>query len=108
SGDADARLALDVYCHRIRHYVGAYVAQLGRVDAIVFTAGVGENDAWVRSRALVGLTPIGIELDRVRNSSDGGRARIISPDGATVAVLVIPTDEEMERARQSLELVTRG
>lgn len=108
SGDADARLALDVYCHRIRHYVGAYVAQLGRVDAIVFTAGVGENDAWVRSRALVGLTPIGIELDRVRNSSGGGRARIISPDGATVAVLVIPTDEEMEIARQSLELVTRG
>jgi acetate kinase len=105
AGDEEARLALGVYCHRIKHYVGAYVAELGRVDAIVFTAGVGENDAWVRSHALAGLKPIGIEIDQVRNSSDGGLARSISPDDAPVAVLVIPTDEELEIARQSLDLV---
>lgn len=103
-GDADAALAIDVYCRRIRHYVGAYSAELGDVHAVVFTAGVGENAAWVRSRSLAGLKRLGIEVDSVRNSNSGVGPRLISPDGAEVAVLVIPTDEELEIARQSLAL----
>lgn len=103
-GDA-ASLALDVYCHRIRHYVGAYLAQLGRVDTIVFTAGVGENSAIVRSRALVGLEGLGISVDPVRNGEHSRDPRLISPDGAAVAVLVIPTNEELEIARQTLSAI---
>lgn len=109
SGDSDAQLALDVYCYRIRKYVGAYVAALGGVDAIVFTAGVGENDAWVRSHALAGLGAFGIEVDHVRNAAaDSGRARAISPDEARVEVLVIPTNEELEIARQTLAVIADG
>ncbi|MGR0220650.1 acetate/propionate family kinase [Agromyces sp. ZXT2-6] len=105
SGDERAALALDVYAHRIRSYVGAYAAQLGRVDAIVFTAGVGENAAPVRERALAGLGGFGVEVDAARNAERGGGARRISSDGARVDVLVVPTNEELEIARQTLEVV---
>ncbi len=105
AGDADAALALDVYCYRIRKYVGAYLAVLGRVDGIVFTAGVGEHDAAVRERSLAGLEPLGIAVDRDRNAAG---ERFISPDGARVAVLVVPTDEELEIATQAAALVSRG
>lgn len=105
AGDERAGLALDVYAHRIRSYVGAYAAQLGRVDAIVFTAGVGENAAPVRERALAGLEGFGVEVDDARNAERGGVARRISPDGARVEVLVVPTNEELEIARQTLEVV---
>lgn len=104
-GDEDARLALAVYCYRIRGYVGAYCAVLGRVDAIVFTAGVGENDAWVRRRSLAGLERMGIEVDHVRNAAGGGEARVISPDDAAVEVLVVPTNEELEIARQTMAAI---
>ncbi|RIQ20326.1 acetate/propionate family kinase [Jiangella rhizosphaerae] len=105
AGDAAAQLARELYCYRIRHYVGAYLAVLGRAHAIVFTAGVGENDSWVRSHALGGLRHLGVEVDHVRNSFAGSRAQVISPDDADVAVLVVPTDEELEIARQASELV---
>jgi acetate kinase len=91
-----------VYYYRIRKYVGAYYAVLGKVDGIVFTAGVGENNPDVRSRSLAGLDRLGIELDPVRNASAERSARIISTDSAQVAVLVVPTNEELEIARQSL------
>jgi acetate kinase len=104
-GDPAARLAVDVYCHRIRKYVGAYYAVLGRVDAIVFTAGVGENDPWTRALSLSGLERLGIAVDSGRNKSEEGGERFVSPDGAEVAVLVIPTDEELEIARQALAAV---
>jgi acetate kinase len=107
AGDGDAALALEVYCHRIRKYVGAYYAVLGRVDAVVFTAGVGENDAWVRAHALAGLERLGIEVDPARNEASGSGARRVSPDGAEVAVLVVPTDEELEIAREAVELLAR-
>ncbi|PZF79818.1 acetate/propionate family kinase [Jiangella anatolica] len=106
AGDAAAQLARELYCYRIRHYVGAYLAVLGRADAIVFTAGVGENDSWVRSHSLGGLRHLGVEVDHVRNSFASSRAQVISPDEAKVAVLVVPTDEELEIARQAAELVT--
>jgi len=101
-GDSGARLAIDVYCHRIRKYVGAYYAVLGRVDAIVFTAGVGENDPQTRALSLSGLERLGIAIDPDRNESAERGERYISPVGAEVAVLVIPTDEEIEIARQAL------
>ena len=109
-GDADAALALDVYCYRIRGYVGAYYAALGRVDAIVFTAGVGENAPLIRERSLEGLDRLGITVDPARNRArpvDGGPsgARVISPDVAPVAVLVVPTDEEREIAIEALGLI---
>lgn len=98
--EADARLAFDVYTHRIRHYLGSYLAVLGGVDAVVFTAGVGENSPEVREAVLDGMQWAGIHLDASRNETRG--TTVISPDDSPVAVLVVPTNEELEIARQSL------
>jgi acetate kinase len=106
-GDEAATLAFDVYCYRIRKYVGAYSAVLGTVDAVVFTAGVGENGPEVRAAALSGLTALGIEVDPGRNAGPVSGPTRISSDSSAVAVLVVPTDEEYEIARQALE-VTRS
>ncbi|RKN17970.1 acetate kinase [Micromonospora musae] len=96
-GDPAASLAFDVYCRRITSYVGAYYALLGRVDAITFTAGVGEHAAPVREAALTGLERLGITVDPALNAGKGDR--VISPDGAEVTVCVVATDEEREIAR---------
>jgi acetate kinase len=104
-GDERAGLALEVYLHRIRHYVGAYLAQLGGADAIIFTAGVGENNAAVRAGALAGLNGLGILVDSKRNALPSREARRISPDASPVAVLVIPTNEELEIARQAVAAI---
>jgi acetate kinase len=101
-----ARLALDVYCYRLRSYVGAYYAQLGKVDAVVFTAGIGENAPEVRARTLAGLEHMGIRLDAARNASPDRDIRSISSDDSPVAILVIPTNEELEIARQALDAIT--
>ncbi|HEY0001219.1 MAG TPA: acetate kinase, partial [Actinoplanes sp.] len=93
AGDPAATLAFDVYCRRIREYVGAYLAVLGRVDAITFTAGVGENAPAVRAASLAGLAALGIAVDQARNDQ---AAPLISPDDSPIAVCVIPTDEELE------------
>jgi acetate kinase len=106
AGEKRARLALEVYCYRIRKYVGAYYAALGRVDGVVFTAGVGENSPDVRTRALSGLERLGIEIDPIRNASAERTARVVSTDDADVAVLVVPTNEELEIARQALAVVS--
>jgi acetate kinase len=102
AGDATAEAALAVYRHRIRHYIGAYLVELGRLDALVFTAGVGENSAQLREQSLVGLAGLGISVDAARNAAKASNERYISPDGSPVAVLVIPTNEELEIARQSV------
>ena len=107
AGDEAAALAFDVYCYRIRKYVGAYYAVLGTVDAIVFTAGVGEHSPEVRSAALAGLSRLGITVDEDRNTGPVDGPTFVSPDDADVAVLVVPTDEEYEIARQTLEVVGR-
>jgi acetate kinase len=99
SGDADAQLAYDVYIHRLRKYIGSYMALLGTTDVITFTAGVGENDAAVRRDALSGLAPLGIELDEHLNDSPARSPRRISVDKSPTTVLVIPTDEELAIAR---------
>jgi acetate kinase len=108
SGDADARLAYDVYIHRLRKYIGAYVAVLGSVDAITFTAGVGENDARVRRDALAGLSAFGLEIDDARNDTRDRGARRISPDGTPTQVLVVPTDEELAIARACAGVLRGG
>ncbi|PPH21728.1 acetate/propionate family kinase [Rathayibacter toxicus] len=105
AGDERSRAALEVYYHRLRHYVGAYYAQLGRLDVIAFTAGVGENVPAVRAGALRGLEGLGIELDPERNAARQRGPRRISTDTSPVAVLVIPTNEELEIARQCLAFV---
>ncbi len=105
AGDERAELALEVWAHRIRHYIGAYFAELGGLDALVFTAGVGENAAPLRSRAVAGLAHMGISIDEARNAEKSRSARVVSPDGAPVAVMVIPTNEELEIARQVASIV---
>lgn len=105
AGDDDARLGLDVYVHRLRKYVGAYAVVLGGLDALTFTAGVGENDATVRARVTEGLGVLGVEVDAERNASRAAGPRRISPDGATVEVLVVPTDEEIAIARGAVSLL---
>ncbi|MFG1822058.1 acetate/propionate family kinase [Microbispora bryophytorum] len=102
AGDEDARLALDVYGYRVRAYIGAYYAALGHVDALVFTGGVGENSSRVRALAVNGLTRLGIEIDPERNAAESAEARVVSPEGAEVTVLVVPTNEELEIAEQTV------
>ncbi len=104
-GDMTAAHALDVYVHRLRHYIGAYVASLGGIDALVFTAGVGENSSYIRRRAVAGLDFLGLAIDQERNDADASGPRVISPDGNPVSVLVIPTNEELEIARETREAV---
>jgi len=104
--DRDAELALEVYVRRLRKYVGAYAAVLGGLDALAFTAGVGEHDPVVRARACSGLGFLGIEVDPERNEAHEDGARLISPPGADVAVLVVPTDEELAIARDAASLLS--
>lgn len=105
AGDPAARLAYDVYIHRLRKYIGAYLALLGGADVITFTAGVGENDAAVRRDALSGMAPLGIELDEHLNDSPAKSARRISAENSPTTVLVIPTDEELAIARACAQIV---
>ncbi|NUT35373.1 MAG: acetate kinase [Hamadaea sp.] len=102
AGDERAALAFDVYCARVKTTVGAYYAQLGRVDAVTFTAGVGENAPVVRAACLAGLERLGIAVDPARNAAGD---TVISAEGAEVAVLVVPTEEELEIATQTLATV---
>lgn len=105
AGDKDSLLAQEVYYHRIRGYVGNYYAQLGHLDVIAFTAGIGENDDRTRAGALRGLAELGIEVDPERNAGPKSKPTVISPDGARVTVLVVPTNEELEIAQQAAHLV---
>ena len=105
AGDENALLALKVYCHRLQHYFGAYYDLLGRVDAIAFTAGVGENDEIVRLRALTGLEHLGIVVDPERNRGRKSSETVISADGSPITVFVVPTNEELEIAREAVTLV---
>jgi acetate kinase len=105
SSDSSAQLAYDVFIHRLRKYIGAYLAILGRTDAVSFTAGVGENAAAVRVDALSGLARPRLEIDGKRNSQPAKDARRISTDTSPIAVLVIPTNEELAIARDCLRVI---
>jgi acetate kinase len=100
TGDKIASLALDMYCYRIRKYIGAYAVALGRVDALVFTGGIGEHAAIVRERICADLDILGIRLDKERNAAANGRKTAIQHANSPVSVLVVPTNEELEIARQ--------
>ncbi|MFT3660896.1 MAG: acetate kinase [Gordonia sp. (in: high G+C Gram-positive bacteria)] len=104
-GDEAATLAYKVYLHRLRHYLGAYMIELGPVDAIVFTAGVGENAARVRADALAHLQTYGIEIDPELNAVRSPEPRRISTRSSRIEVLVVPTNEELAIARQAVALV---
>jgi acetate kinase len=105
SGDSSAQLAYDVFIHRLRKYIGAYLAVLGHTDVISFTAGVGENDPAVRRDAMAGLEELGIVLDADRNTSAGKGAQLISADDSPITVLVVPTNEELAIARDCAGLL---
>lgn len=106
AGDEKSRRALEVYVHRLRSYIGSYLAHLQGADAIVFTAGVGENNPVIRSLAVESFDWLGVRIDAARNSSDSRAARLISADESSIPVLVVPTNEELEIARQALEVVS--
>ena len=106
-GDRRARLAVEIFCYRVRKYIGAYLAALGGADAVVFTGGVGENSAEVRARIVAGLGWMGLDLDAEANSrTHGGAEGRISGADARLGAWVIPTDEELLIARDTLRLVT--
>jgi acetate kinase len=107
-GSRRAEVAMKVFCYRIRKYIGAYLAVLGRADAIVFSGGIGEHASSLRSRMLSRLFPLGVELDLVRNvETRGGREGLISTDRSAVKIFVIPTNEELMIAQDTAELLGR-
>jgi acetate kinase len=106
SGDEDAQLAFEVYVHRLKHYVGAYLAILGRLDVLTFTAGVGENNPALRTAVTDGLDGLGIVVDPVLNNAPSRSARVVSPTGSSTQVAVIPTNEELAIAREAATLLT--
>ena len=105
-GNPRARLAVDVFCHRLKKYIAAYVGVLGGVDGIAFAGGIGENAASVRARALEGLEALGLALDHRANDDARGKEAEISPRGARVRAFVVPTNEEILIARDTLHLVS--
>jgi len=114
-GDERCRLALEMFCYRVAKYIGAYAVSLGKVDAIVFTAGIGENSASIRKEICSYLGIIGVKLDSRKNRNAGGRIRMeirketdISAKGSKVRVLVVPTNEELMIAREAAAVVTHS
>jgi acetate kinase len=104
-GNERAKLALQMYAYRIKKYIGAYAAAMGGVDVIVWTAGVGENQTGTRADACEGLEFLGIEIDREKNAAVRSREELISTPESKVKVYVVPTDEEIVIARDTMELV---
>lgn len=107
AGDAKATLAIDMYTHRIKKYIGAYAAEMGALDAIVFTAGIGENSAELRSLICENLNVLGIDLDENKNADRADGNHAIHSIESKVAVWVIPTNEELEIALQSEMVITQ-
>jgi acetate kinase len=105
SGDARSTLAIEMYAYRIKKYIGAYFAVLGRVDGVVFTAGIGENSAEIRARSCVGLSDMGVEIDPARNGGRLTGVYEIQREGAPVKILVVPTNEELEIADETVACI---
>ena len=103
--DRRARLAIEVFCYRARKYIGALLACMGGADAVIFTGGIGENAADIRSRICGGLEWAGLRLDAQRNQSQAPSERCITTDDSTLAAYVIPTDEELLIARDTVRVV---
>ena len=107
-GDTSARLAYDMYAYRIKKFIGAYAASMNGLDAIVFTAGVGENDPVTRELACCDMDYFGIQLDQEKNLMKTTGVSDIAMDGSRCRVLVVPTNEELEIARQCLQLISEN
>jgi len=107
-GDKMAKLAIEMYCYRIKKYIGAYYAVLGRVDALVFTGGVGENAADMRSLTCKGLAQLGIEVDNQKNNAVRNGIFEIQNTKSSVSILVVPTNEELEIAEQTVKCIKSG
>ena len=105
AGDAEARLAMDVYIHRLISYIGAYIAVLGGVDAVVFTAGIGENASLVRREASNRLRHLGLVIDEEKNAVRAKEPRVISTPDSPVKILVVPTNEELAMAQDTLRII---
>ena len=105
-GDRRARLAVDVFCYRVKKYLGAYLAAMNGADAIVFAGGIGENSPEIRARICANLDWLGIAIDDARNAGAVGTEGRIDTEGARVATWVIPTDEELLIARDTWRVVT--
>jgi acetate kinase len=103
-GNERARLAQEVFAYRVRKYIGQYLAVLNGADAIVFTGGIGENNAGMRQRCISGLEGLGIELDVEKNASSRGREQDVSTPGSRIRILVIPTNEELVIARDTARI----
>jgi acetate kinase len=108
AGNSQAQLAIDMVCYRIKKYIGAYYAVLGRLDALVFTAGIGEKSPLIRADACRGLAHLGIEIDPEKNARKSKEAFEIQRHDSSVRVLVIPTNEELEIAEQTVEVVSKS
>ena len=106
-GDKHATLALDMYSYRISKYIGAYYVTLGGLDALIFTAGIGENDPDIRQSICDSLSILGITLNQKQNQTGSGGIFEISSSKSKVKVLVIPTNEELEIARQTLSIIAK-
>jgi acetate kinase len=106
-GDYRAKLAIDMYCYRIKKYIGAYFAVLGQIDALIFTGGIGENSSLIRKRSCDTLSGFGIVIDNEKNESGSGRLCEIQRDGLDIKVLVVPTNEELEIALQTVETIKK-
>lgn len=107
-GDSKAALAIEMFCYQIKKYIGAYAAALGTVDGIVFTAGIGENDDIIREKVCENMAGIGIEIDLGKNNLPGSAARAVHRKNSRVAICVIPTNEELQIARETLEVLQAG
>ena len=105
SGNFQAQLAIEMVCYRIKKYIGAYLAVLGRLDALVFTAGIGEKSPLIRAGACQELSHLGIEIDPEKNNQKSKKAFEIQTRGSTVKILVIPTNEELEIAEQTVACI---
>jgi acetate kinase len=107
--DRRARLAIEIFCYRARKYIGSYLAAMNGADAIVFTGGIGENSAEIRTRICSELAWLGVELDVELNSQQGdGRSGLISTATSRISVFVIPTNEELLIARDTVRVINGG
>jgi len=107
AGDKQAQLAIEIFCYQIKKYVGAYAAVLGRVDAIIFTGGIGENDAKVRAEVCENLSILGIRLDIKQNSRDLSAATALHSTDSKVQIWMIPANEELQIAIEAAQLLTQ-
>jgi acetate kinase len=105
AGNSRAALAIEMVCHRIKKYIGGYAAVLGRLDALIFTAGIGENSALIRARSCRGLSHLGVKLDSDKNRRKSKKAFEIQAPGSSAKIFVIPTNEELEIAEQTIACI---